>query len=219
MAVMLRDRPDAQELLSLLGFEPADWRQHYQDLWARYPTLAEDWIHLGFVNLPKTGALDRWELDQRERWRREAAERDHRNLLTLAEVRAKATALLGLRGAARAKKQKALDRRLAELGLRPTFPGGARIPKQERPRLRLRYKELRALVDEIRGADTSGDGNDPQYQLALFIRFPLLTEDDMRIVFSERNPRRGATATAALAILAKRFGTPPATLERYMFTR
>src|SRR5215469_5456394 len=169
MAVMLRDRPDARELLSLLGFEPADWRLHYQDLWARYPTLAEDWIHLGFVNLPKTGALDRW--------RREAAERDHLNLLTLAEVRAKATALLGLRGAARAKKQKALDRRLAELGLRPTFPGGARIPKQERPRLRLRYKELRALVDEIRGADTSGDGNDPQYRLALLIRFPLLTED------------------------------------------
>ena len=86
-----------------------------------------------------------------------------------------------------------MDRRLAELGLRPAFPGG-RLPKQEQPRLRQRYKELRALLDEIREAGSSRDGSDPQYQLALLIRFPLLTEDEMRAVFSERHPRRGATA-------------------------
>ena len=216
---MLRDRSDAQELLGLLGFEPPDWRQYYQDLWARYPTLAADWVHVGFLNLPKTGVLDQWELDWLERCRRVAAERDRRDLLTLAEVRAKATALLVLRGAARAKRQKALDRRLAELGLRPAFPGGVRLPKQEQPRLRQRYKELRALLDEIREAGSSGDGSDPQYQLALLIRFPLLTEDEMRAVFSERHPRRGATAKAALAILAKRFSTPSATLERYLLSR
>jgi len=76
---MLRDRSDAQELLGLLGFEPPDWRQYYQDLWARYPTLAGDWVHVGFLNLPKTSVLDQWELDWLERGRRVAAERDRRD--------------------------------------------------------------------------------------------------------------------------------------------
>jgi hypothetical protein len=46
---MLPDRPDAAELLELLGFHPPHWRRYYQDLWSRYPTLADDWVHVGFL--------------------------------------------------------------------------------------------------------------------------------------------------------------------------
>ncbi len=216
---MLSDRPDAQELLDLLGFESADWRQYYQDLWARYPTLSEDWVHVGFLNLPKAGVIDKWEKAWRKRWQRVAAERDHRDLVMVAEIRAKAKVLLVLRGPARAKKQKVLDRRLAELGLRPIFPGGARIPKKERPGLRRRYDELRALLGEIRDASSLGNETDPRYRLALLIRFPLLTEDEIELAFSHPYRRRGTTAKAALSILARRFTTPPATLDRYLFPR
>lgn len=216
---MLSDRSDARELLDLLGFEPPDWRQYYQDLWAKYPTLAEDWIHVDFWNLPKIGVVDKWELDWQERWRRVAAECDHRDRLMVAEIRAKAMALSVLRGPARVKQQKVLDRRLAELGLRPTFPGGTSIPKNERPRLRKRYDELRALLDDLRDAAAMGDGADPRYRLALLIRFPLLTEEEMEIAFAHPYGRRGATATAALAVLATRFRIPPATLDRYLFPR
>ncbi len=216
---MLSDRPDARELLDLLGFEPPDWRQYYEDLWAKYPTLAEDWIHVGFWNLPKTGVVDEWELRRLERWRRVVGERDHRDRTILAEIRGKALALSVLHGPARAKKQKALDRRLAELGLRPTFPGGTSIPKRERPGLRRRYNELRELLDELRDAGNRGGETDPRYRLALLIRFPLLTEEEMELVFAHPYHRRGATAKAALAVLARRFKTPPATLDRYLFPR
>jgi hypothetical protein len=39
---MLRDHPDAAELLELLDFHPPDWRRCYDDLWSRYPILADD---------------------------------------------------------------------------------------------------------------------------------------------------------------------------------
>ena len=137
----------------------------------------------------------------------------------VAEIRAKGKALWVLRGPARAKKQKVLDRRLAELGLRPNFHGGASIPKPERPRLRKRYDELRALLDDIREAGKLGEETDPRYRLALLIRFPLLTEEEIEITFSHPHKRRGTTAKAAMAILARRFNTPPATLDRYLFPR
>src|SRR5215831_4839222 len=73
---MLSDRPDAQELLDLLGFESADWRQYYQDLWARYPTLSEDWVHVGFLNLPKRRVVDKRESHWFKRWQSAAAERN-----------------------------------------------------------------------------------------------------------------------------------------------
>ena len=216
---MLSDRPDAQELLDLLGFESADWRQYYQDLWARYPTLSEDWVHVGFLNLPKRRVVDKRESNRFKRWQAAAAERDQRDLLMVAEIRAKSKALLVLRGPARAKRQKMLDRRLAELGLRPSFRGGTSIPQRERPGLRKRYDELRALLDEVRDAGKLGEETDPQYRLALLIRFPLLTEEEIEIASSHPYKRRGTTSKAAMAILARRFNTPPTTLDRYLFPR
>jgi len=137
----------------------------------------------------------------------------------VAEIRAKSKALLVLRGPARAKKQKVLDRRLAELGLRPSFRGGTSIPQRERPGLRKRYDELRALLDEVRDAGKLGEETDPQYRLALLIRFPLLTEEEIEIASSHPYKRRGTTSKAAMAILARRFNTPPTTLDRYLFPR
>jgi hypothetical protein len=216
---MLNSRPDAAELLELLDFHPPSWRSHYEDLWARYPTLARDWVSPGFLNLPVTSALEEHDLELLLRQRLESLNRQTRDSLTLAEIRGRALALMAKRGPDRMRAQRALDRRLDELGLRPIFRGGIRIPRSERPAMRKRYKELRGLIDELRTASLEGDPDDPRYRLALLIRFPLLTEDDIGMIFHLPYPRRGATAAAALAVLARRFNTPTGTLDRYLFPR
>jgi hypothetical protein len=220
---MLGDRPDATELLELLDFHPPNWRRYYEDLWSRYPTLAEDWVHVGFLNLPTTWRPDeqewKWERDLEERRRRVHEERAHTERLILAEIRAKVLGLMAKRGAARARAQRALDRRLDELGLRPLFPGGTHIPKSERPAIKKRYQELRGLIDELRTAAAEVDTADRKYRLALLIRFPLFSEEDIDLIFRYPYPRRGATADAAMAVLGRRFQTPPDTLDRYLFPR
>jgi hypothetical protein len=133
---MLRDRPDAAALLQLLDFRPPDWRRYYHDLWRRYPTLADDWVHVGSLNLPATWVPDekelKWEQDREGRRRQVHEERVHRDQLILAEIRGKVLGLMAKRGAERARAQRVLDGRLDELGLRPRFPGGTHIPKSER---------------------------------------------------------------------------------------
>src|SRR5262249_47253837 len=117
---MLRDRLDAAELLELLDFDPPSWRRYYDDLFSRYPTLATDWVHVGFLNLPTSWAPDKQEWQwNRERELRSLVEQAHRAALTIAELRARAFGLIAKRGAARSQAQRALDRRLDELGLRP----------------------------------------------------------------------------------------------------
>ena len=118
---MLRDRRDAAELLELLDFHPPDWRRYYEDLWSRYPTLAEGWIHVGFLNLPTAHVPEKWERDLKERRRRVVEEREHQDLLMIAEIRGKVLGLMVKRGADRVRAQLALDRRLADFGLRPKF--------------------------------------------------------------------------------------------------
>lgn len=214
---MLSDRRDAAHLLELLDFHPPDWRQYYEELWARYPVLASDWINADFWNLPKTGRVDQWEVDWVRRKTQEAAERNHRDQLMLAEIRALAGAVTARRGVARARALRKLDRRLAEFGLRPSFPGGARIPPADRPKARQRYKELRAVIDEIRTLAADGVGQDSQR--AVFIRFPFFTEEEMTLIFSYPYPRRGATADAALAVLGRRLGIAPDSLHRHLFRK
>jgi hypothetical protein len=51
------------------------------------------------------------------------------------------------------------------------------------------------------------------------IRFPLFSEGDLEVIFRYPYPRRGATADAAMAVLARRFQTTPDTLDRYLFPR
>ncbi len=85
--------------------------------------------------------------------------------------------------------------------------------------MRARYKELRSLVDELRTAAAEGDPDNPTYRLALLIRFPLFSQHDIDVIFRLPYPRRGATADAALAVLARRFNTRPGTLDRYLFPR
>lgn len=220
---MLRDRPDAPELLELLDFHPPDWHRYYDDLWNRYPTLAEDWVHVGFLNLPATWAPDeaewQWEQDREARRRQVHEQRVHRDQLILAEIRAKVLGLMAKRGAERARAQRVLDRRLDELGLRPLFPGGTHIPKSERPSMKKRYQELRRLIDELRTASAEADTANGKYRLALLIRFPLFSERDLGVIFRYPYPRRGATADAAMAVLARRFQTTSDTLERYLFPR
>jgi hypothetical protein len=220
---MLRDRPDAPELLELLDFHPPDWRRYYDDLWNRYPTLAEDWVHVGFLNLPATWAPDeaewQWEQDREARRRQVHEQRVHQDRLILAEIRGKVLGLMAKRGAERARAQRVLDRRLDELGLRPLFPGGTHIPKSERPAMKKRYQELRRLIDELRSASAEADTEDGRYRLALLIRFPLFSEGDLEVIFRYPYPRRGATADAAVAVLARRFQTTSDTLDRYLFPR
>jgi len=221
---MLESRPDAAELLDLLDFHPPNWRRYYEDLWARYSTLAEDWVHVGFLNLPTTRSPSKkewkWERDREKRRRfRMHEERPHQDRLILAEIRAKVLGLMAKRGAERARAQRALDRRLDELGLRPIFPGGTRIPKSERPAMKQRYQELRRLIDELRAAAAEADTANPKYRLALLIRFPLFSEQEIDLIFRYPYPRRGATADAAMAVLARRFKTTPDTLDRYLFPR
>jgi hypothetical protein len=220
---MLRDHPDAAELLELLDFHPPDWRRYYDDLWSRYPTLADDWVHVGFLNLPTTWVPDKeestWERDREARRRQVHEERVHRDQLILAEIRGKVLGLMAKRGAERARAQRVLDRRLDELGLRPLFPGGTHIPKSERPAMKKRYQELRRLIDELRTAAAEADTADKKYRQALLIRFPLFSERDLEVIFRYPYPRRGATADAAMAVLARRFQTTPDTLDRYLFPR
>ena len=220
---MLRDHPDAAELLELLDFHPPDWRRYYDDLWSRYPILADDWVHVGFLNLPTTWVLDeeesKWEQDREARRRQVHEERVHRDQLILAEIRGKVLGLMAKRGAERARAQRVLDRRLDELGLRPLFSGGTHIPKSERPAMKKRYQELRRLIDELRTACAEADTANGKYRLALLIRFPLFSERDLKVIFRYPYPRRGATADAAMGVLARRFQTTPGTLERYLFPR
>ena len=220
---MLRDRPDAAELQELLDFHPPDWRRYYDTLWSRYPTLAADWVHVGFLNLPTTSAPDedewQWEQDREARRRQVYEQRVHRDQLILAEVRAKVLGLMAKRGAERARAQRVLDRRLDELGLRPLFPGGTHIPKSERPAMKKRYQELRHLIDKLRSTSAEADTANAKYRQALLIRFPLFSERDVEAIFRYPYPRRGATADAAMAVLARRFQTTPATLDRYLFPR
>ena len=165
---MLRDHPDAAELLDLLDFHPPDWRRYYEDLWSRYPTLAEDWVHVGFLNLPATWVPDeeQWkrERDLDARRRQVHEQRLHRDQLILSEIRAKVLGLMAKRGAERARAQRVLDRRLDELGLRPLFPGGTHIPKSERPAVTNRYQELRGLIDELRTASAEADTANGKYR-------------------------------------------------------
>lgn len=220
---MLHDHPDAAELLELLDFHPPDWRRYYDDLWSRYPTLAEDWVHVGFLNLPATWVPDeeQWkrERDLDARRRQVHEQRLHRDQLILSEIRAKVLGLMAKRGAERARAQRVLDRRLDELGLRPRFPGGTHIPKSERPAVKNRYQELRRLIDELRTASAEADTANGKFRLALLIRFPLLSERDIEVIFRYPYPRRGATADAAMAVLARRFQTTSDTLDRYLFPR
>ncbi len=220
---MLGNRPDAVELLEVLDFHPPNWRRYYEDLWARYPALARDWVHVGFLNLPTTWVPNeeewKWERDLETRRRQVHEERVHRDQLILAEIRAKVLGLMAKRGAERARAQQILDRRLDELGLRPKFPGGTHIPKSERPAMKKRYQELRRLIDELRTAAAEAETSSREYRLALLIRFPLFSERDIQVIFRYPYPRRGATADAAMAVLASRFQTTPDTLDRYLFPR
>jgi hypothetical protein len=216
---MLNRRSDAAELLELLDFHPPNWRRHYEDLWARYPTLAGDWVHVGFLNLPVTGWPEQSEQELALQRRVEALKGQEADSVIVAEIRGRARALMARRGADRVRAQRALDRRLDELGLRPLFPGGTHIPKSEHPAMRKRYKELQALIDELRTAAAEGDPGDAKCRLALLIRFPLFTEPELDLVFRFPYPRHGATANAALAVLARRFRTQSATLNRYLFPR
>jgi len=216
---MLNSRPDAVELLELLNFHPPSWRSYYEELWARYPTLTRDWVNPGFLNLPVTWPQEERDRElQVQRWL-ESLNQQSQDSAILAETRGKALVLMAKRGADRMRAQRALDRRLAELGLRPIFRGGMRIPKSERPAMRTRYEELRSLIDELRTAAADGDSNDPNYRLALLIRFPLFSTHDIDMIFRLPYPRRGATADAALAVLSRRFNTRPGTLDRYLFPR
>jgi hypothetical protein len=216
---MLRDRRDAAELLELLDFHPPDWRRYYEDLWSRYPTLAEGWIHAGFLNLPATHVPEKWERALKERRRRVVEEREHQDLLMIAEIRGKVLGLMVKRGAERVRAQQALDRRLADFGLRPIFPGGTHLPKSERPGIKKRYQELQRLIDELRAAAGDADTAEPRCRLALLIRFPLFSVQEIDLIFRYPYPRRGATADAAMAVLARRFNTKSDTLDRYLFPR
>jgi hypothetical protein len=216
---VLRDRRDADALLEELPFRPPNWHQYYEDLWERYPTLAEDWIHMGYLNLPREGPTDQPTIERQQRRHAVGAKRDHRDLLMLAEIRAKVIGITFKHGAARATAQRELDQHLAEQGLRPAFPGGAVLPRTGRVKLRRRYDELRGLIDELQTAAGDSDTQEEESSRALLILFPLLNEAELPIIFSYPYPRRGATAEPAMAILARRFQIPVATLEQYLFPR
>jgi hypothetical protein len=85
--------------------------------------------------------------------------------------------------------------------------------------MKKRYQELQHLIDELRTAAGDADTADPMYRLALLIRFPLFSEQDIDLIFRYPYPRRRATADAAMAVLARRFNTKPDTLDRYLFPR
>lgn len=217
---MLHDREDAAELLDLLDDQPADWRQYYEDLWAKYPTLASGWIDVDYLNLPSGNPIDDWHIAWIKKMDRLAAERNHQNTLHLAEIKALAYAVIASQGKERVQKQRRLDKRLAELGLRPSFRGGARLPAGEIAKVRALYAELREVIDCVRHeARERGLDNPSIARTALLIRYPFFTEEEFAAIFEFAYPRRGATAEAAVAVLVSRYRVPAATFDRYLFPR
>jgi hypothetical protein len=217
---MLRDREDAAELLDLLEDQPADWRQYYVDLWTKYPTLASGWIDVNYLNFPSGNRVDDWDIAWVKKMDRLAAERNHQNTLHLAEIKALAAAVIASQGKERARKQRRLDQRLAELGLRPSFKGGARLPAGEIARVRALYSELREVIDCVRHeAKELGLEDSSAARTALLIRYPFFTDDEFAKLFEFEYPRRGATAKAAVAVLVSRYRLPAATFDRYLFPR
>jgi hypothetical protein len=210
---MLRDRPDAKALLEVLDFHPRDWREYYDKLFARFPTLAARWINADLWNMPKNGTTHKATLARL----RGANAREHADALMLAKLRALAMTVTARRGRARTEARRRLDRRLEDSGLRPQHSGGSRVPRGERSNIRAQYDELREVIDEVRSAEREGHGDD--YRLALFIKFPFFTTEEMALIYAHRYSRRGATSGAALAVLAGRLAMSPASLNRYLFPR
>jgi hypothetical protein len=214
---MLRDRPDAKTLLELLDFHPRNWREYYDELFARFPALAARWINVDLWNMPRDDVANTSTLARQARRLQETTAREHRDALMLAELRALAMAVTARRGRARAQALRRLDRRLADYGLRPQHPGGSRISTSERSNIRAHYNELREVIDEVRSAECEGHGDD--YRLAIFIKFPFFTTEEMALIYAHPYSRRGATSDAALAVLAGRLSMSPASLNRYLFPR
>jgi hypothetical protein len=214
---MLRNRSDADALLEVLDVHPPDWRRYYRDLFKRFPHLAGRWINVNLWNMPESQPVDQWEIEENRRMLAESWARQHADSLMLSEIRAKALAVIYRSGTARLQAQRNLDRRLAEFGLRPQFPGGSRLPASERRSVRTTYEELRTVIDEVRSAERDASGE--QYRRAIFIKFPFFTDKEMETIYSYPYPRRGATKEAALAILAGRLIMSPASLSRYLFPR
>jgi hypothetical protein len=214
---MLRNHPKAAALLEVLDFHPSNWRRHYSELFARFPNLAERWINANLWNMPERYPVDQSVIDEEAHLRATADERRFADMNMLSELRALALAVTYSRRGARLKAQRKLNRRLAEFGLRPQFPGGSRLPSSERPKVRASYEELRTVIDEIRSEEREGAGD--LLRTAVFIKYPFFTDDEMNLIYSYPYPRRGATADAALAILAARLVMSPASLSRYLFPR
>ena len=216
-SAMLMSRPDAAALLEVLDFHPPDWRQYYRKLFDRFPNLAGRWINVNLWNMPERYPVDQWSIDDDARMREAARARQHADSRMLSEIRALALAITYRSGTARLQAQRKLDRRLAEFGLRPQFPGGSRLPASERRKVRETYEELRTVIDEVRNAEREGVGE--LFRRAIFIKFPFFTDEEMAMIYAHPYPRRGATADAALAILAQRLVMSPASLSRYLFPR
>jgi len=214
---MLTNRPDAEALLEVLDFHPPDWRQYYRELFDRFPNLAARWINMNLWNMPERSPVDEWSIEDHARMVQAARAREHADKLMLAELRAIALAVTYKSGTARLQAQRKLDRRLAEYGLRPQFPGGSRLPPSERRKVRATYEELRTVIDEVRCAEREGAGE--QFRTAIFIKYPFFIDEEMAMIYAHLYPRRGATADAALAILARRLVMSPASLSRYLFPR
>jgi hypothetical protein len=214
---MLMSRPDAKALLEVLDFHPPDWRLYYRELFDRFPNLAGRWINMNLWNMPESGPPDQWAIDEDARMFAAARARQQADSLMLSEIRALAMAVTYRSGTARLQAQRKLDRRLAEFGLRPQFPGGSRLPAGERRKVRATYEELRTVIDEVRSAEREGVGE--QFRTATFIKFPFFTDEEMAAIYAHPYPRRGATKDAALAILARRLVMSPASLSRYLFPR
>jgi len=214
---MLSDRPDAKALLEVLGFHPPDWGEYYDKLFTRFPVLAARWINVDLWNVPKNGVVDKAALVRRARQHQKATAREHADAVMLAQLRALAMAVTARRGRERAQALRRLDIRLAYYGLRPQHSGGSRVPRSERSNVRAHYDELRAVIDELRSAEREGHGDD--YRLAIFIKFPFFTTEEMALIYAHPYPRRGATSNAALAVLAARLSMSPASLNRYLFPR
>src|SRR5690349_14661884 len=136
---MLMSRPDAEALLEVLDFHPPDWRQYYRELFDRFPNLAARWINMNLWNMPERSPVDEWAIQDHARMIERARAREHADQRMLAELRAIALAVTYKSGTARLQAQRKLDRRLAEYGLRPQFPGGSRLPPSERRKVRATY--------------------------------------------------------------------------------
>ena len=149
-----------------------------------------------------------------------AEEEARKNAMMIGELRALAYGLMASRGKTRVAKQRALDLRLAEFGLRPLFRGGARLPASERPTIRALYAEYRAVIDCFRAeARALGLEEDRDAREALLIRYPFFAHEDLDRLCAFPYSRRGATAEAAVWMVARRYGVRPATVNRYLFPR